>query len=116
MADTGEASDVTVALLSLRPCPPLRGGGAAGFLGRGSGAVECEALGGVGGLGGGISSSGASGSTSTSGIFPAASRSKTLSLVSPPGSLGAGGNGLLRSELADEDLSFGESPGSSAES
>lgn len=108
--------DVIVALLSLLPCACLLGGGAgflvadmekrltrdpwgcAGEAGTGTGpVVEWDALGGVGGRGVGISASGASGSMSTSGILPAASRSNTLSLKSSTCCLGAGGSGLFKS-------------------
>lgn len=97
-------------LLSVRACPGCRLGGGAGFrsveVGFGTGVEdECEALGGVGGRGDGMTST--SGSMSSSGILPAASRSKMLSLSSSTDCLaGAGGRGLLIS--LDEGRSVGE--------
>lgn len=101
----------TAVLLSLLPCALLcRLGGGAGFrctdvaVGGFCTGVEDEWLapGGVGGLGGGTRS--ASGSMSSSGILPAASLSKMLSLASSSvRSAGGGGRGLLTSVGLEED-------------
>lgn len=107
------SSNVSVSvasLLSLLACPCRLGGGA-GFLNVEEGFeigvdAECDALGGVGGLGGGAVS--ASGSMSISGSFPAASVSKMLFLWSSSGRVGGGGNGLFTSVGLPSDDLLGE--------
>lgn len=108
MVATSSDVSATVDLLSPLAWPCRRGGGA-GFLSVEAGGVctgvddECDAFGGVGGLGGGTGST--SGSMSISGILPAASVSKMLSLASSSTRLGGGGKGLFTSVgLVDDDL------------